>query len=700
MNTLRNSSPRPTASIQQNPLESSKEPLTSSTERDDRGISTKDSTTATFPIPPVLTLQEPSPEARKPNEVESKRRATAREFQASPLNSPRAPGTLLGNPSKPKTPGYSNIDSSRPRSPLSKSTSVYDNDGPEDYFGSVVHAPVPSAIMSRRKLWVKRPNASATLVKINEDDLVDEVRDLIITKYANSLGRSFDAPDVTLRIVPRERSQQVTERTLGPDESMVRTLEAYYPGGQLMDEALLIDIPQPQRRITPRPSPRIKQAPLYEDHRPVEHDTDYFPPMPVASPSLTQSSGPHAAHEHRPSLPGTAHPHSMAVLETGQLPPLPSPSIRERKGRPRFARQHTTSPTIVNSNHSNHASGTSINHTPRNRPRVSSIGHASAIPAPPPLPTPPAQSTVTDTVIVKASTPPIDHAGSPRNTKVRRPRRQATADPAQDRAPNVFLAAGLLDGSVPPINILIVEDNIINLKLLEAFVKRLKVRWATAMNGRDAVTKWRAGGFHLVLMDIQMPIMNGLEATKEMRRLERVNGIGIFAKGDDEDRVTAIKPNGHANGDATDVDRVGEGVNNDDKLTGSFKSPVIIVALTASSLQSDRHEALAAGCNDFLTKVSFILIAKAYNDDTNWEQPVNYVWLERKIMEWGCMQALIDFDGWRQWKAYAASIDGAGDGRDKGKAKAKKKEELDPAAAKAKQELKDAKRAALLAKMG
>jgi osomolarity two-component system response regulator SSK1 len=31
-------------------------------------------------------------------------------------------------------------------------------------------------------------------------------------------------------------------------------------------------------------------------------------------------------------------------------------------------------------------------------------------------------------------------------------------------------------------------------------------------------------------------------------------------------------------------------------------------------------------------------------------QPVNFVWLERKVMEWGCMQALIDFDGWRKWK--------------------------------------------------
>ncbi|KAI0172402.1 CheY-like protein [Hypoxylon sp. FL1284] len=456
--------------------------------------------------------------------------------------------------------------------------------------------------MVTRKVWVKRPLASPTLITINEDDLVDDVRELILRKYANSLGRNFDAPDLTLRICDRE---QQTSRPLQPDEPMGRTLDAYYPGGQTVDDALLIDIPS---RRTPKASPNPR---YHSDDRPHESGTDYFPPYPPAA------QHPNGTSTQAMTLNGTHQLHfppSLAVINGGQLPPLPSPGGTRRLGsRPKMTRMHTASPvsTIANSHTSQPgAPPTGMHNYPTRQARSRTHSGASSDqsnhpPAAPSIPTPP--------VPERTATPPPPRVSSPRPVNAR---------PKKSKKPieHPSLPPGMLNGGVPPINVLIVEDNIINLKLLEAFVKRLKVRWQTAMNGREAVNKWRAGGFHLVLMDIQLPVMSGLDATREIRRIEKVNSIGVFSS-------SASSP----------PDEVSAGPAEEDKLvnTEMFKSPVIIVALTASSLQSDRHEALAAGCNDFLTK------------------PVNFVWLERKVMEWGCMQALIDFDGWRKWKDFS-----------------------------------------------
>lgn len=443
------------------------------------------------------------------------------------------------------------------------------------------------ANMVTRKIWVKRPHASATLVTVNEDDLVDDVRDMILRKYANSLGRTFDSPDLNIRICPRD---QHTERILSPEEPMGRTLDAYYPGGQSVEEALIIDIPRRQPKASPRPAGPAYIGNIYysEDGRPTETSEGYFP---IIGAHVGAVSSPHAPAGNQ-TQSNTQAPHSIAVLGTGHIPPIPSPGGTRRgyqPQRPRGVRTHTSSPTILANgsstslaatatvNHANHGTQHFNPRLPHSRTHSNSSDATGMPPAAPPLPTPPAP----EPTPVRSATPP-PAISSPRLPNSR-PKKSKKAE-----HPN--LPPGMLNGGVPPINVLIVEDNPINLKLLEAFVKRLKVRWSSAMNGRDAVKKWRSGGFHLVLMDIQLPVMNGLEATREIRRLERVNSIGVFSSTPNSSSVPEEDPD-----ELKDQDRL-------ENMT-LFKSPVIIVALTASSLQSDRHEALAAGCNDFLTKV-------------------------------------------------------------------------------------------------
>lgn len=105
-------------------------------------------------------------------------------------------------------------------------------------------------------------------------------------------------------------------------------------------------------------------------------------------------------------------------------------------------------------------------------------------------------------------------------------------------------------------NILVAEDSESNQMLLSLFFNNSGYSLDFAWNGREAVELFKGGSYGLVLMDIFMPIMDGLDATREIRIFEREQGL----------------------------------------------RPVPIVAVSANAFTEDRQRSLKAGCTDFLAK--------------------------------------------------------------------------------------------------
>ncbi|NOX32917.1 MAG: response regulator [Deltaproteobacteria bacterium] len=114
-------------------------------------------------------------------------------------------------------------------------------------------------------------------------------------------------------------------------------------------------------------------------------------------------------------------------------------------------------------------------------------------------------------------------------------------------------------GNVPhSLSILLAEDNKMNQKVAVNMLKKLGHKITIAQNGKEAVEMFKKKDFHLILMDGQMPVMDGMEATKAIRELEK-------------------------------------------KQTGS-KIHIPIIALTANAMKGDRERFLDSGMDDYITK--------------------------------------------------------------------------------------------------
>ncbi|KAJ1967000.1 response regulator [Dispira parvispora] len=200
---------------------------------------------------------------------------------------------------------------------------------------------------------------------------------------------------------------------------------------------------------------------------------------------------------------------------------------------------------------------------------------------------------------------------------------------------------GVTGMAIPPIKVLIVEDSLVDRRIIGRFMNNHGIKHDMASTGKEAIEKWNLDVFHLVFMDLQLPDMSGIEITREIRRLEALRNQEALHK-----QTLSIEDSA---GTPLEFTMSGQGTSKPSTTppakgesstvgtptmlpTGPTNSPAIIVALTASNLESDRMEAYAAGCNDFLIK------------------PIDTHWMRQKLLEWGAMHALIDFEGFKNWK--------------------------------------------------
>lgn len=126
--------------------------------------------------------------------------------------------------------------------------------------------------------------------------------------------------------------------------------------------------------------------------------------------------------------------------------------------------------------------------------------------------------------------------------------------PAVDKPVTAVAAPAAGSGVSIGADVLVVEDNLLNQKVTCAILDKAGCRTCVAINGQEALAMLPETSFDLIVMDIQMPVMDGYEATRAIREMD-----------------------------------------------GDIRS-IPIIALTAHALEGDREKCLDAGMDDYLTK--------------------------------------------------------------------------------------------------
>lgn len=128
--------------------------------------------------------------------------------------------------------------------------------------------------------------------------------------------------------------------------------------------------------------------------------------------------------------------------------------------------------------------------------------------------------------------------------------------------------------------ILVVEDNPTNGLLLKTLLFRLGFEVTVAQDGQAAIELWQDWQPHLIFMDMHMPVLNGYEATRQIRAREKA-----MSQMPESKMSATVLPSTAA-----------------DRSQTLPPTPIKIIALTASAFDEQRQACLEAGCDDFVSK--------------------------------------------------------------------------------------------------